>query len=114
MKINFIQTAIASAIAFLIAYAFYSLQVNDNQMLLSIGSFTLLAIALVLSIGVRFEQPRTTTNIRFVSGGFFTVALGSNVVFSILTFSLPVYVIVNGILLLGYLLIIYLLSKSEQ
>lgn len=114
MKINFIQTAIASAIAFLIAYAFYSLQDNDNQLLLSLGSFTSITVALVLAIGIRFEQPRTTTNIRVVSGGFFTVALSSNIVFSFLAFSPPVYVIVNGILLLGYLLVIYLLFKSAQ
>ncbi len=70
MKINFVQTIIAIAVSALIAYGLYHFHNGENQMLISIGSLVFLSVTLALSIGVNFEQPRTTTNIRVVSGIF--------------------------------------------
>ncbi|MAZ36721.1 MAG: hypothetical protein CL842_04645 [Crocinitomicaceae bacterium] len=114
MKINFVQTIIAIAVSALIAYGLYHFHNGVNQMLLSIGSFVFLSVTLALSIGVNFEQSRTTTNIRVVSGIFFGLALASNLVFSIFKFSTPSYVITNGILLLIFVLIVYSINKAKQ
>lgn len=114
MKINFVQTIIAIAVSALIAYGLYSFHNGENKILLSAGSFTFLATALVMSIGASFELPRTTTNIRVVSGIFFAIALISNLIFTFFNFSVPSYIITNGILFLVFLLIIYSIYKAKQ
>ena len=114
MKINFVQTTIAIAVSLLIAYGLYSFNDNENRILLSAGSFLFLATTLVLTIGTSFQLPRTTTNVRVVSGIFFGVALISNLIFMFVAFSVPSYVIINGILLLVFILIAYSINKAKQ
>lgn len=114
MKVNFVQTIIAIAVSLLIAYGLYSFHDSENKILLSAGSFVFLAVTLILTIGTSFELPRTTTNVRVVSGIFFAIALISNLVFTFLKFSVPSYVIINGILLLVFILIAYSINKAKQ
>jgi hypothetical protein len=114
MKINFVQTIIAIAVSLLIAYGLYSFHVSENKILLSAGSFVFLTTALVMTFGTSFEFPRTTTNMRVVSGIFFAVALISNLIFTFIAFSVPSYVITNGILLLIFILIAYSINRAKQ
>ena len=114
MKINIVQTIIALAVSLLIVYGLYSFHNSENKMLLSTGSFFFLATTLVLSIGANFKMPRTTTNIRIVSGIFFLVALVSNLIFTFIKFSIPGYVITNGILLVVFISIVYSINKAKQ
>tara|TARA_B110000285_G_scaffold209953_1_gene251403 strand:+ start:374 stop:718 length:345 start_codon:yes stop_codon:yes gene_type:complete len=114
MKLNFVPTIIAIALSALIAYGLYSFHDSENKILLSLGSFVFLVTTLVIAIGVNFEQPRTTTNIRVVAGIFFVIALASNLIFSFFTFSTPSYAITNGILILIFALIAYSINKAKQ
>ena len=114
MKINFVQTIIAIAVSLLIAYGLYSFHESENKILLSVGSFVFLAITLIPTIATSFELPRTSTNVRVISGIFFTVALISNLAFTFLNFSVPSYIIINGILLLIFILIAYSINKAKQ
>lgn len=113
MKINFIQTIIAIAVSLIISYGLFSFHNSDNKILLSVGSFVFLATTLVLAIGTNFQLPRTTTNVRVVSGIFFAVALISNLIFTFINFSVPSYVIIIGILLLVFILIAYAINKAK-
>ena len=114
MKINFVQTIIAIALSLLISYGLYSFHNSENKMLLSVGSFVFLALTLIITIGASFELPRTTTNVKVVSGVFFAVALISNLIFTLIKFSVPSYLIINGILLLVFILIAYSINKAKQ
>jgi len=114
MKINFVQTVIAIAVSLLIAYGLYSFNDSENKILLSMGSFVFLATTLSLTVGINFEQPRTTVNIRVVSGIFFAIALICSLIFTFINFSVPSYVIINGILLLTFILIVYSINKAKQ
>lgn len=114
MKINFVQTIIAIAVSLLIAYGLYSFHNSENKILLSAGSFVFLATTLVLSIGTSFSLPRTTTNVRVVSGIFFAVALISNLIFTFISFSIPIYIITNGILFLVFILIANSIYEAKQ
>ncbi len=114
MKINLAQTIIAITASLLIAYGFYSFHIYENNLLLSIGSFVFLTTALVMTIGISLELPRTSTNIRVVSGIFFAVALVINMIFTFIDYSIPAYVIFNGLLYLLYVLIVVLINKSKQ
>jgi hypothetical protein len=113
MKLTFIPTIIAIGIAALIAYGFYSFHSSDNKILLSAGSFVLLALPLVLAIGANFTLPRTTANIRIVSGIFFIALFASNLTFSFCSFSTPLYIIINSILLMIFTLIIYSIIRVK-
>ncbi len=113
MKVNFVKTIIAIALSLLITYGFYSFHDSENKILLSSGSFVFLTVTLIFAIGSSFEFPRTTTNVRVVSGIFFAIALISNLVFTFLYFSVPSYIIINGILLLVFILITYSINKAK-
>ncbi len=114
MKINLVQTIIAIAISLLIAYALYNFHDSENKILLGAGSFVFIAVTLIFTFGISFEKSRATTNIRVVSGIFFAIALISNLIFTFIKFSIPIYVITNGILLLVFILIAYSLNKAKQ
>ena len=114
IKINFVPTIIALAMSLLIAYGLYSFNGSENKILLSAGSFVFLAVTLVMAMGTSFEFPRTTTNIRAVAGIFFAVAFISNLIFTFVAFSVPSYVITNGILLLVFILIAYSINRAKQ
>jgi hypothetical protein len=114
MKINFVQTIIAVALSLLISYGLFSFHANENKVLLSIGSFVFLSVTLSMTIGATFEFPRTTTNVRVISGIFFGIALLSNLIFTFLNFLVPTYIVVNGILLLLFILIAYSVNKAKQ
>ncbi|MCB9427057.1 MAG: hypothetical protein H6584_08555 [Flavobacteriales bacterium] len=114
MKANFVEIIIAIAVSLLIAYGLYSFHDSENKILLSVGSFVFLAVTLIFTIGTSFELPRTTTNVRVTSGIFFVIGLISNLIFTFLDFSVPSYILINGILLLVFILIAYLVNKAKQ
>jgi hypothetical protein len=114
MKINFVQTIVAILLSLLIAYGLFSFNDSENKILLSAGGFLFLATTLILSIGTSFELSRTKTNIKSVSGVFFIVALISNLIFAFIRFSVPVYIIINGTLLLVFIFITYSIYKAKQ
>jgi hypothetical protein len=114
MKINFVPTIISTAVSLLIAYGLYSFHESENKILLIAGSFVFFATTLIMAIGASFEVARTTTNIRVVSGIFFAIALIGNLIFTFVNFSVPSYVIINGILILVFILIVYLINQAKQ
>ena len=114
MKLNLVQSIVAMAISILISYALYSFHTGESKILLCIGNFVLLASTLITSIGASFEFPITTANVRVLSILFFLIALVSNLVFTFINFSIPSYVVTNGILLLIFFLIVYSISNAKQ
>ena len=115
MKINIVPTIIAAAICALLAYGLYALCKTEGQeMLLSIGGFVCMFITLAIGMGIRFEQPRTSTNTAVLGWVFFLLMVVSNAIFAFVQFTTPVYIIVNGILLLAFIGITYAVAKAKQ
>jgi hypothetical protein len=114
MKVNFIKSIIAITLSGLIAYGFYSFHISENKLLLSAGSFVFVALTLILTIGISFDLSRTSINVRTVSAIFFLVAMTSNIIFLFVSFSVPLYIISNGILILLYTLITYSILRTKQ
>ena len=114
MKLNFVKTFVGVAISTLISYGLYNFHYGENKILLSVGTFIFLAITLGMSIGASFDFPRTTTNVRVISGVFFLLGLISNLIFTYINFSDPSYIVINGILLLVFILVTYSISKAKQ
>ena len=114
MKCNVILTTIAVALSALLAYALYSwCKMTDANLLVSIFGGATLGCTLVTTLGVSFERSRTSVNIKVVSGVFALLFLVSNTIFCCVTsFAYPLYIILNGLLLLMWILIIYSIHKA--
>lgn len=111
MKINLIKLIIAIFISVLICHRFYSCAHPDKSLLLTIDSYITLSGTMLGSIGIDFEDRRNGINIRLVSSIFFVIFLILGVIFSCFEFSNPLYVIINGLLLLIYIHITYSIYK---
>jgi len=108
MKVNFVMLFIALAIAVLIAFGFYSGNDNDEHVwLITIASGIMGFITLSGILAVSFEGRGGTGNVRVVSILFFIASLISNLISTFITLNFAPYIIINGTLLLLYILIGY-------
>ncbi len=114
MKVNSGFLLISMALSAFLAYGLYAFSPEENKLLLTVGGFVSFALTLACSLGVQFESPRTTTNIRALSSVFFLFALIGNVVFARMTFSPPSYIITTGIILCIYLIIFMGIKRAAQ
>ena len=113
-QVKFFQLIIAIALSALISFGFYSMDIESNKLLIAIGGFVFFAITLACTIGIQFETAGVSTNVRVLSSIFFVVGLVSHIVFSFFSSSVPLYVIVNGIVILVYALIVNGLIKAAS
>lgn len=115
MKIKVIPTIIAAAICALIVYGLFGLsKTHGQELLFAIGGFVCLFPTLGTCLGVRFERERTSANIAVIGGVFFVIQLVCFLVFTFVSFSTPTFVVVNGIILLLFLLVAYSVAKAKQ
>lgn len=114
MKVKLIPAIIVVALSALIAYGLYCFCVSDNNLLVSLGFLVMALCILLAAFGVGIEPHRTSVNIKVTSIVFFVLALISNAVFAFVQFSTPLYVVVNGILLLLWLMVVYGIRRARQ
>lgn len=115
MRINPILCVLAAAIAGLITFGLYSMQNTNATWLITIGGFICMVLPLATTLGIRFEETRTTTNVKVLSGMFFAILLVSHFIFAGFRISsTPAYVVINGIVLLLWLLIAYAIAKAKM
>ena len=85
----------------------------DANLLVSIFGGATLCCTLITSLGISFERSRTSVNMKVVSGVFALLFLVSNIIFCCVTsFTCPLYIILNGLLLLMWILIMYSIHKA--
>lgn len=115
MKIKIIPSIISALIAALSGYAIFTYAVVENNNLLGVGSAITMTLTLLGVFGFSLERKRKAINIHIVSGIFNALFLIISIVFAFLhNFSGPTYLIINGILLLIWLLITYgIVTKSD-
>ena len=116
MKLNIVPSIVALAISALIAYGLYSwCRDVDMQMLLSIFGGISLLLTLGGMLAISFEDSRTTVNFRVLSGVFALLIVLSNAIFCcISSFSTPLYVIINGMLMLIWFLSAYGVTRANK
>jgi len=114
MQINFVRLFIVILLALLFAYSFFIFHLGLNKELLGVGGFVFLVATLVPAFSVTYNLPRTGSNIRVVSSLFFAIALISNFLFTFITFSAPVYILINGLFLLAFFLIVSFILSAKQ
>ena len=106
MKLDIVKSLIAVATSALLAYACY--EICDYERLLwvtAVGSFVSIGIPMMLALGVSSQQERSSVMLKTLSWVFLLIETVSNGVFVFFDFSIPVYVIVNGLILLTFALI---------
>lgn len=118
MRFNLVKTIIAIALSLLIAYGFFVFWGGEQESNLhyttAITALLFSMVTLVGAFGCKYETERITAILRMLSGLSFFVGLGALILITLFTNSLPVLIIVMGILSLIYILIVYAIAQSGQ
>lgn len=115
MKIDIVKSLIVVLLTALITYGLYSVSDYDTVRWWLTGvSAAVLAISGVLTFGVSFEGERSSAMFKVLSGIMFFVFLFANLTFAFFEFSLPLYIILNGVMLLVYALAGVSIVRTKQ
>jgi hypothetical protein len=114
MKVNKFPLILAFLLASIIAYFFSTYHSNDSVLVIGIGAFLVLFITAASAMSISFDFQRTTTLTKTVSALFFVFFLVSQIVFTHTAFNFPTYILVNGCLLILFLLVIFSIVKSKH
>ena len=100
MKIDAIRTVIAVAISVLLAYACYEICDYERvRWAITIGAFLTIVIPSILSMGVATKESRTSLTLAILSWVVLILEIAVNFTFVFFDFSIPTYVIVNGMII---------------
>jgi hypothetical protein len=106
MKLDVVKSLIAVAISALLAYACYEICDYEHiKWLITIGALVTICTPFMLAIGVSSQQERSSVMLKTLSWAFLIIEIVSNGVFAFFDFNVPVYVIINGLILLIFALI---------
>lgn len=115
MKIDFVKTIIAVAISCLIAYGLYAIcKVDELRCLLTIVSGIAMTITLAFTLGIKPKAERTALMFTTMSAIFFVVVAIMNLIFAFVNFNKPIFIILNGVILLVYALIANSMAKVKE
>lgn len=114
MKLKIVPVLIGASIAALIAYAMYVFSLGQNKELIAGGCFLYTSITLILAFGASFDSARTGTNIKTLAMVFFITGIASHIAFAYFGSFQPAYIIVNGLLLLIFILFSYFIIGAKQ
>jgi hypothetical protein len=114
MKLDIMKSIIAISVAGLIAYGLYEFANEEsNRLLLSVASFLLISLTSVFSFGVNLNEPRVGMMFKTLSIVWLAIVLIENLVFSFFNFSIPLYIILNGITILIYAMIAVSIYRTQ-
>jgi len=114
MKVHAVNLLIAIAVSALLTYGVISVDANVLKGAIGLGPFIFLASTLSMAIGVSFENPRVSVNVKLVSAIFFVVALCLNLVFAFISFSQTSYIITSGVIFFLYVLVANSIYGAKQ
>lgn len=115
MKVNPVYTILIVAIAALLAWGGYAIQ-NHEELKLYVGivMFFLLALTGTGCLGLRYPQSRSGVMARVACGTAFILALAMDYIFACFRFSVPFFMILNGLLLLLTALVVLGVARSGE
>lgn len=115
MKVNIFLTLISVMLAALVGYLAYIVASGDgNDAICGIGSGICFVATLIPTIGLQYKSGNLGVNIRLLSAIFFIIFVISNFCFAGFGVKMPYYIIVNGILLMIYLVVFYKLQGIKN
>ncbi len=115
MKVDIIKSLIAFAISALLAYACYEIcDFERVQLIVTAGALLTMGTPLLFALGVSAEQERSSVMLKALSWTVFMVELIANGTFVFFDFSIPVYVIVNSLILIIFTLIFNSIYRTKM
>ena len=103
MRVDIFKSIIAFALAALLAYGCYCISGYESvRLIVTIGSFVAIGIPLFLALGLESKDERGSVLLRVASWLASTLQIAVNFVFA---FSIPFYIILNGLILIIFALI---------
>ena len=115
MKVNIFLACISTLLALLLAYwAFSITQGQENDIVCGVCSALCFSGTLVPTLAVSHESGRIGVNLQVLSAVFFVIFVISHFCFASFGVKMPYYVIVNGILLLAYIVILHGIIKEAD
>jgi hypothetical protein len=115
MKVNIVNSLVAAAFSALIAYGCYALcDYKEVQLLVTIAAFVQFLVLGLGTMAVSLPEGRSTVMFRILSGVFFGIAVISNLTFACFNFNVPLYIILNGVVLLIYILSALGIARAKQ
>ena len=115
MKLDVVKSLIAVAISALLAYACYEICNYEHvRWVIAVGAFVTIGAPMMLALGVSSQQERSSVMLKTLSWFFLLIEIVSNAIFVFLDFSIPVYIIVNGLILLMFLLIYKSIYRTKM
>ena len=115
MKANAFLTLISILLAGLLGYWVYSVSEGKEQdIFCGICSTICFLFTAIPIVGLKYESGRMGVNVRILSGLFFVAFLISHFCFAYFGVKMPLYVIVNGILLVIFFALLYKLSEMRE
>ena len=115
MKLDVVKSLIAVAISALLAYACYEICNYERvRWVIAAGAFVTIGAPMMLALVVSSPQERSSVMLNSLSWVFLLIEIVSNGVFSFFDFSIPVYIIVNGLILLMFVLIYNSIYRTKM
>ena len=115
MKVDVVKSFIAIALSALLAYACYEMcDVERVQMVVAVGALLTFGVTLMLALGVSAQQEGSAVMLKTLSWITFIVEFITNGIFVFLDFSISVYVIVNGLVLVIFMLIYNSIYRTKM
>ena len=115
MKVDLVKGIIAVAISALLAYTCYEICGFERvQWIVTIGALLTLGTPLMFALGISAKQERCSVMLKALSWTMFTVELIANGTFVFFDFSIPVYVILNGLILAVFTLIYNSIYRTKM
>lgn len=112
-KIKVIPTVLSAAISALTSYGLYTYCFSrENAVLLAIVGFVMIFGALFGIMGFSYDKSKALSLVRVVASLFLIAAFISNIVFCLIDFATPSYILVNGVFFLAYILAVYMLDRA--
>lgn len=104
MKVSTVNFLIAVLASLILAYALWNID-GELKNYVAVGGFVFCVGTLVPCFGISYDYRPRATNLRAVSGVFFFVGLAINGVFSIVSASAAIYIVISALCFLAYIFI---------
>lgn len=115
MKVDIVKLIIALAISALLAYACYEIcKFEHVQWLITCGAFITIGIPASLALGISAKEERGSVMLKALAWIVLLIEIVANFIFVFFDFSVPVYVITNGLVLLIFILIYNAMYRTHM
>lgn len=115
MKFDFIKSLIVLCIATLFGYGLYSICDNESlRWLVTAVGGGIFAIEALLTFGISLKEERKSMMFSTLSGIVLFVTFVMNLIFAFCDFAIPVFVILNGLLLLLYAMVAVSIYRTQK